>query len=310
MFDDFGPHVFKTTDFGQSWRRIADNLPEEAYVHVLKEDPKNTDLVYAGTELGLYASYEGGGEWMRLHLKNLPTVAVHDIIIHPRENDIILGSHGRGLWVFDDATPLQNLAPEVLDKAVHLFDVRPGLRFRSADTVYGFGEKAFRAPNPPYGALITYHLKGKPEEDTPFTIEIRDLLSNVNDALKGLDSVKAQLTDRKQLLKSRKAGEELISAIESEIENLDELSEGIEKPAEKRYWATGPKVVERLGELFWGLNFINAAPTGPQLELLAELRGEANSAMDSIRQFMVENVSGLNAKLQEDGYPEISVNPK
>jgi photosystem II stability/assembly factor-like uncharacterized protein len=409
MFDDYGPHVFKTTDFGKSWTNVTDNLPETAYVHVIKEDPRNTNLIYAGTELGLYASHKGGGGWTRLHLKNLPTVAIHDIIVHPRENDLILGSHGRGLWVFDDATPLQDLAPGILSQPIHLFDVRPGLRFRTADTVYGFGEKPYRAPNPPYGALITYYLKEKPEEDAPLAIEIlkgteivkalknvpqdvglnrvawnlthesarprrypdeesqvltdygdederpgsaalpgtytvrltfgdqtletpvevrvdptldvsaadlekqfdatmkiRDLLSHVNDALRDLDSVKAQLTDRKKLLSSRKADDELISAVESEIENLDKLSEGIQKPAEKRYWATGPKIVERLGELFRGLNFINAAPTGPQLALLEELSGEVDAAVASIRKFSTENVAGINVKLREAGYPEIS----
>ncbi len=117
-------------------------------------------------------SYEGGKSWTRLHLKNLPTVAVHDIIVHPRDNDIILGSHGRGLWVFDDATPLQrtNLrfsrSRSISSRCVRRF------AFRSSNSVYGFGEKPYRAPNPPYGALITYYLKEKPEEETPFKIEI------------------------------------------------------------------------------------------------------------------------------------------
>ena len=79
-------------------------LPDSAYVHVVKEDPKVPSLLYAGTELGLYASYDTGKTWSSLHGKNLPTVAVHDILVHPRENDLILATHGRALWILDDAT--------------------------------------------------------------------------------------------------------------------------------------------------------------------------------------------------------------
>ncbi len=409
MFDDFRPYIFKTTDFGETWKNVTGELPAKAHVQVVKEDPKNTNLIYAGTELGLYASYTGGGDWIRLHLGNLPTVAIHDLLIHPRDNDIVLGTHGRGLWVFDDATPLQAVTPEILEKPVHLFEARPGLRFRSTNTVYGFGEKPFRAENPPYGALITYSLAAEPDEEAPFeleilegaeviktikkapkkagvnrvawnlthepsrtrrdpgesgvltdydddderpgpqalpgrytvrltvgdqvvetpvdvkvdptldvsradlrkqfevTVELTDMLSRVNDALRGLDSVKAQLADRKKLLETHKASDELIESIEGEIKKLDELSESIEKPMDKRYWATGPKVVENIGGLFWSLNFINAAPTGPQLEHLSELRTESQRAIDEIRTLVTESVGGLNTKLREAGFPEVAI---
>ena len=104
MFDDFKPYIFKTTDAGRSWTNISGNLPAKAYVQVVREDPKNTNLLYAGTELGLFASYNGGKDWLALNLKNLPNVAVHDIVVHPRENDLILATHGRSIWIFDDAT--------------------------------------------------------------------------------------------------------------------------------------------------------------------------------------------------------------
>ncbi len=409
MFDDLDPYVFKTTNFGQSWTNVTGNLPKGGYVHVLREDPKNPQLVYAGTELGFYGSYENGKNWTRLHLKNLPTVAIHDIIIHPRDNDIILGSHGRGLWVLDDATPLQRTHSQILEKSVHLFEVRPSLRFRSSDSVYGFGEKPYRAPNPPYGALITYYLKEELEEETPFkieilkgaevikelkkpsmeaglnrvdwnlmyessrrrrdpgeeggvltdygdedsdppgpqavpgsytvrltlgeesvetpvevrldptldvstadlenafdaTMELRDLMSEVNDSLRGLDGVKAQLVERKKLLESRKADEELIESVTELTKNLDDLSETITKPPEKRYWATGPKLVERIGSLFYGLNFTNAAPTRPQLDHLVELRRETEAAFAEVNSFLTGPIVEINAKLRDAGYPEI-----
>ena len=174
MFDDFKPYIFKTTDGGKSWTSIAGNLPAKAYVQIIREDPKNTNLLYAGTELGLFASYDGGKNWLALNLKNLPNVAVHDIFIHPRENDLILATHGRSLWIFDDATVIQQMTPQILDRSAHLFAVRPGLRFTSRFTRYGIGDKVFNGPNPAQGALITYYLKEKLDEKADFKMQIFD----------------------------------------------------------------------------------------------------------------------------------------
>jgi photosystem II stability/assembly factor-like uncharacterized protein len=167
MFDDPAPYVFRTADFGRTWTRLSSGLPDRAFVWVVRQDPKNAGLLWAGTELGLYASHDEGRRWHRLHLKNLPTVAVHDILVHPRENDLILGTHGRALWVFDDATPLQQFDPGA-PLRTQLIDVRPGLRFPVRFTRYGLGDKAFRAPNPPAGALISYVLEEKlAQEEKP-----------------------------------------------------------------------------------------------------------------------------------------------
>ena len=164
MFDDPAPYVFKTADFGKTWTRLTAGLPAQGFVWVVRQDPKNPRLLWAGTELGLYASHDEGKTWRRLQLKNLPTVAVHDILVHPRENDLILGTHGRALYVFDDATPLQQMDPGAPLQA-QLFDVRPALRFPSRFTRYGLGDKEFKGPNPPAGALISYVLPEKMGSD-------------------------------------------------------------------------------------------------------------------------------------------------
>jgi photosystem II stability/assembly factor-like uncharacterized protein len=174
MFNDFRPYIFKTSDGGQTWTSIAGNLPATAYVQVVREDPKNNGLLYAGTELGLFASYDGGKDWIPLHLKNLPNVAVHDIMVHPRENDLILATHGRSIWILDDATPIQQMTQQILDSGVHLFPVRNALRFASRFSRYGIGDKVFTGPNPPYGALITYYLKDKPDDKATFKLQIYD----------------------------------------------------------------------------------------------------------------------------------------
>lgn len=184
MFDDFRPYIFKTTDGGRSWSNITGNLPEKAHVWVVREDPKNPNLLYAGTELGLFASYTGGTNWISLGLKNLPNVAVHDILIHPRENDLILGTHGRSIWIFDDATPIQQMTADVLKSDAHLFDLRPALRFATRMSRYGIGNKVFTGPNPSYGALITYYLKDKLDEKASVKIEILDSKGKVVRELK------------------------------------------------------------------------------------------------------------------------------
>jgi len=174
MFDDFKPYIFKTTDTGKSWTNISGNLPAKAYVQVVREDPKNTNLLYAGTELGLFASYNGGKEWFPLNLKNLPNVAVHDILIHPRENDLILATHGRSIWIFDDASVIQKMTPEIMSSNAYLFPVRPALRYASRFTRYGTGDKQFAGPNPPAGALISYYLKDKLDEKATIKLQIFD----------------------------------------------------------------------------------------------------------------------------------------
>jgi hypothetical protein len=108
-------------------------------------------------------------------LKNLPHVAVHDIVVHPRDNDLILGTHGRSIWIFDDATPIQQMNDTVRAADMHMFDIRPALRFTTRFTRYGIGDKPFTGQNPPYGALVTYHLKAKPDEKTKVRIEVRDM---------------------------------------------------------------------------------------------------------------------------------------
>ena len=174
MFDDFRPYIFKTTDGGKSWTYLASNLPPKGYVQVVREDPKNTNLLYAGTELGLFASWNGGKDWLPLNLKNLPNVSVHDILVHPRENDLILATHGRSIWIFDDATAIQQMNQQILDSNAYLFPIRPALRFKSMFTRYGVGDKVFNGPNPPAGALITYYLKDKVDEKTTLKLQVFD----------------------------------------------------------------------------------------------------------------------------------------
>jgi photosystem II stability/assembly factor-like uncharacterized protein len=187
-FDDFHPYLYKTTDFGKTFTSIGSGLQAENYLWVVKEDPKNPRVLYAGGELGLQVSFDGGAKWVKMHLKNMPPVAVRDIVIHPRDNDLILGTHGRSIWILDDASPLQQINEQVLSESAYLFGMRPALRFdggggRGGGGGIGMGgNKPFAGPNPPYGAAITYYLK----DLGPAKIEVLDAAGKVVRDLTGL----------------------------------------------------------------------------------------------------------------------------
>jgi photosystem II stability/assembly factor-like uncharacterized protein len=166
--DDFAPYAFKTTDYGQTWKPIRGNLPPKGYLWVIREDPKTRNLLYAGTELGIFASWDGGSRWVSIR-NNLPPVAVNDLAIHPRENDLIIGTHGRGAFILDDLTPLQQLATALAADA-HLFDIRPATRYQMWSKDAALGSKTFVAENPPAGAMLHYFLKSEPKEAVTITV--------------------------------------------------------------------------------------------------------------------------------------------
>ncbi len=163
MFDDYQAHIFRTDNFGRSWSRITDGLPDYAWVWVVREDLRNADVLYAGTEFGLFVSHDRGDNWQELDMKNLPTVSIHDIVQHPRRNDLLLGTHGRAIWMLDDVTPVQQWNDDVADSAAHLFPVRDSYRHARSFTRYGEGDHRWVTPNPAYGALLTYVLNEVPE---------------------------------------------------------------------------------------------------------------------------------------------------
>ncbi len=169
--DDLKPYLFVTRDYGATWTSIVNNLPKWGTVNVVREDPKNKDLLYAGTEYGLYISLNGGTEW-KPFMSGMPTIRVDDILVHPRDNDLIVGTHGRGIYIIDDITPLQAMSQKVLDSEVTLFDVRPGTIWQNDPRLgrYWGGAKLFRGTNPAAGTAISYYLKSAPSGEVKMTI--------------------------------------------------------------------------------------------------------------------------------------------
>ncbi len=171
--DDFHPYVFKTADFGKTWQAITAGIPDGQPVYVIREDPVNRKLLFLGTEFSVFFSRNAGESWSSLKL-NAPTVAFHDLVIHPRDNDLIAGTHGRGVLILDDISALRKATDDVVKQDAALFETdRPGTRwFRIQRGGYGRGDLFFQGENPPDGALIHVYLKTKPAQ--PATLEISD----------------------------------------------------------------------------------------------------------------------------------------
>jgi len=196
-FDDFSPYLFKTNDYGASWTRITTGLPNHVYTRTIREDPTRRGLLYAGTETGVFVSFDDGGNWQPLK-GNLPTVPIHDLVVREPEGDLVLATHGRSFWILDDLGPIRAITSETAEQAAFLVKPRPVVRYMSNG---GFSHKAVRGKNyrmvgaimvtyrqkedprtgakvdeyldagenPPNGAIMHYFLEDKPEADISMT---------------------------------------------------------------------------------------------------------------------------------------------
>jgi photosystem II stability/assembly factor-like uncharacterized protein len=157
-FGDMRPFAYKTTDFGQTWMPlVAQDGPVRGYAHVVKEDLVNRDLLFLGTEFGLWVSLDGGKQWAQYRGGDLPSVAVHDLAIHPRDHDLVIATHGRGIWIVDDISPLRALTTEALAKEALFINAKPSVQNIPAGGGWVNGDAAFTGPNPPDEAVITYY---------------------------------------------------------------------------------------------------------------------------------------------------------
>ena len=167
------PFIYKTNDFGASWKAIASGIPHSmlSYVHCVREDPVRRGLLYAGTENGVYVSFNDGDQWQPLQM-NLPHAPVYWLVVQEHFNDLVIATYGRGFWILDDVAPLRELTPQVLSADAHLFAPRPAYRFRAITGEAGGGEDPTVGQNAPYGADINYYLKAAAAG--PVTVTVSD----------------------------------------------------------------------------------------------------------------------------------------
>jgi len=169
--DDMKPYVMVTRDFGRTFANITSDLPDGS-VYVIREDHKNPRLLFVGTEFGAFASLDQGQRWTRL-ANNLPTVAVHDLVIHPRDADLVAGTHGRSIWILDDITALQQMSPAIEASELHLFESRVATRWRQIRLGRKQPNFLFRGENPPRGGLLHFYA-GSANAEVDLTIESAD----------------------------------------------------------------------------------------------------------------------------------------
>ena len=199
--DDFRPYLYRTHDYGRTWSKITAGIPADTFVRAVREDPEIRGLLYAGTEVGLYLSFDDGGRWQRWQGKNLPVVPIHDLIV--KDGDLALATHGRSFWLFDDLSPVRELARKRATGKSRLFTPRPTIRYK---TYGGFSSKSELAPmknyrhpggsiftsiveerpngdkvetnldagkNPPDGVIVTYFLRAAPKDITLTFLDAR-----------------------------------------------------------------------------------------------------------------------------------------
>ena len=169
--DDLRPYVWVTRDYGATWTSLAGTLPASGNVNTVRQDPRNRNLLYVGTEFAFFVSLDDGTTWQRF-MTNLPVTRFDDVVVHPRDNDLVLATHGRSIWIMDDVTPLQQLTPEVLAADAHLFTPRSAVRWRNDPTRSRSvtGAKNFTGENAPDGTAISYYLKAAASGDVTITI--------------------------------------------------------------------------------------------------------------------------------------------
>jgi photosystem II stability/assembly factor-like uncharacterized protein len=177
--NDFNAYVLKSTDYGKTWSSISSNLPVSS-VQVIREHPRSPSLLFVGNEVGAYYSGNGGRTWSKLQY-NLPTVPVHDMKVHARENDLVIGTHGRGIFIIDDITPLERLAEAERASSIYLFPVKAATLFNYNRSIPGgargaasLGERSYSAPNPAFGTTLTYLMKDSVPKGRSLTLAIFD----------------------------------------------------------------------------------------------------------------------------------------
>src|SRR5262249_27901224 len=165
--DDFRPYLYKTNDYGKTWKKITSGIPDNAFTRVIREDPNRRGLLYAGTETGIYVSFNDGESWQSLQL-NLPVTPITDIVIHKRDKDLVIATQGRSFWIIDDLPVLHQWKDTIAQADAHLF--KPEDAYRTTGGGGRISPGVALGENPPAGASILYYLKDKPKGEV--TIEI------------------------------------------------------------------------------------------------------------------------------------------
>ncbi len=234
--DDLKPYIYKTADYGKSWTKLTNGIPDGSFVRSVREDPKKRGLLYAGTENGVYISFNDGADWRPLKL-NLPTTPVHDLVI--KDNDLVVATHGRAFWILDDVSPLRQFNDNVQKQSVHLYTPGPAYRIQAGAIPEQHRPSKRTGQNPPARAVIDFYLKDAPKAGTETKLEILDA-----------------------------SGKTIRKYSSSETKRLDEPPDPDDKKPEKEI-----KVEAGLNRFVWDLHYEEAASRARLLSLGVWQRG-------------------------------------
>jgi len=257
--DDYGVYIFATTDYGDSWKAVRNGIPDSAgSVHVIREHPRNTNLLFAGTEFGLWVSWDRGANWT-VFKNNFPTVPVDDIELQARDNDLVLATHGRSIWIFDDLTPIEKMDANVAASALTLFSPRTATTWTIRNRRWSAGQKMFTAKNPAYGALLSYYLKEAVPPEAPKKEGDKDKKDAA--ATKPKEEAKADAGEKKE-------GKVKITVTDRDGKTVRELdgpaAAGVNRTNwDLRWTATAEPTPEQLEAIAAGYSF---GPRGPLVE--------------------------------------------
>ena len=226
--DDLAPYMYKSSDYGATWSKITTGIPDGAFVRAVREDPKKRGLLYAGTERGVYVSFDDGAHWRSLQI-NLPNTPIHDLVI--KNDDLVVATHGRSFWILDDVSPLRQFTDSIAGEDVHLYQPATGYRTHTGD---GTAHLTFAGKNPPNGAVIYYYLK------QPSKGKDKD-----NNRDKSKDEVRIEILDA--------AGNVVRKYSSSKSEPLDEPLDPDDKKPEKQI-----KPEDGLNRFVWDLHYDEA----------------------------------------------------
>lgn len=170
---DYKPYVFRSDDFGKTWVSIKGDLPAYGYLHTIREDPEARGLLFAGSEFGLFVSFNGGTNWLP-YKGDFPTVAIRDIQIHRRDRDLIVGTHGRGVWIIDDIRPWEKLASGAARSEAEIYPTKTASLFSPRTTVDNYSDVGYAGQNSPYGAALSYWIQPSAAKDAKVRLSIVD----------------------------------------------------------------------------------------------------------------------------------------
>ena len=182
-YGDIKPYLYKTTDYGKTWKALVDDGGVRGYAHVIKEDTIKSNVLFLGAEFGLFVTVDGGARWAQYKGSDFPDVAVRDIAVQARASDLVLATHGRGIWIVDDISALRELTPDQMSRTAGFITDHPAVEYIDAHGGWPEGDEFFKGPSRPRDAFITYYQKGRIYGD--LKIEIFDQQGKLLDAVSG-----------------------------------------------------------------------------------------------------------------------------